>query len=255
MFITNVLLLGGTLYASAQQWRKTRQHEIVMSLPEATLQTHTETAQHYAAISTLGVGLTVAGSITAFPPLALSSIPLHVYTNLPLFEEAIGTLTGKEEKRGSILLALVLSSILASNHLLTANLLQWVVQRTRLLGAKMQQRGYELSHVFGEGVQNWVDLASGKKPEKVWRVDGDNEIEIPFAQLQVGDEILVREREFVAATGKVTHGEAEILDWSLIENMGRYPFDRPLHFTVGDTVRPRMMLLKGELYVRVESIA
>lgn len=119
----------------------------------------------------------------------------------------------------------------------------------------MQQRGYELSHVFGEGVQNWVDLASGKKPEKVWRVDGDNEIEIPFAQLRVGDEILVREREFVAVTGKVTHGEAEILDWSLIENMGRYPFDRPLHFTVGDTVRPRMMLLKGELYVRVESIA
>ncbi|MEZ4513846.1 MAG: hypothetical protein R3C62_18410 [Chloroflexota bacterium] len=256
MIITNTLLVGGALYASAQQWRKTRHREITVSpLPESALQTQTEKERHYAAISTLALGLTVAGSITTFPQLLLSSIPLHIYTSLPLYEEAIGTLTGKEEKRSSIILALVLSSILASNHLLTANLLQWVVQRTRLTGAKMQQKGYELSHILGEGIQNWIDQAAGKKPEKIWLVRNDVEMEVPFADLQVGDEVIFRQGAFVSVTGKVTFGEAEILDWSLGSNMARQPVDPPLHFTVGDTVTPRMMLLKGELYVRVESTA
>ncbi|MCA9996032.1 MAG: hypothetical protein KDE56_09820, partial [Anaerolineales bacterium] len=102
MIITNTLLVGGALYASAQQWRKTRHREITVSpLPESALQTQTEKERHYAAISTLALGLTVAGSITTFPQLLLSSIPLHIYTSLPLYEEAIGTLTGKEEKRSS----------------------------------------------------------------------------------------------------------------------------------------------------------
>jgi cation transport ATPase len=219
------------------------------------LQTQTGKEQHYAAISTLALGLTVAGSITTFPHLVLFSIPLHIYINLPIYEEAIGTLAGKEEKRGSIILALALSSILASNHLLTANLLQWVVQRARLMGAKMQQKGYELSQIFGEGLQNWIDQAAGKKPEKIWLVRDDMEMEIPFAHMRVGDEVVFRQGEFVSVTGRVIFGEAEIFDWSLGGNMARQPADLPLHFTVGDTVTPRMMLLKGELYVRVESIA
>ncbi|MEM7117052.1 MAG: hypothetical protein AAF614_31760 [Chloroflexota bacterium] len=255
MILTNTLLIGGALYASVQQWRKARRHEIMAPLSDTVLQAETETAQHYATTSTLALGLTVAGSIAASPPLVLSSIPLHVYANLPLFEEAIGTLAGKEEKRSSIFLALVLSSLLAANHPLAANSLQWIVQRTRLLGTRMQQKGYEMTQILGEGMQNWVDQAMGKKPEKIWLVRAETEMEVPFANIQVGDEVVFREGEFISVAGEITCGEAEILDWSFNGNMVRQSMERPLHFMAGDKVAPRMMLLKGELYVRVESTA
>lgn len=254
MLITNTLLVGGALYASVQQWRKTRSTEVIIPSKEAVLQAETDNAQHYTTMSTLALGMTLAGSIAAFPPLVLSSIPVHVYANLPLFEEAIATLTGKEEKRSSIIYALVLSGTLASNHMLTANLLQWGIQRSRLLGARMQQKGYELSQMLGEGVQNWFDQVAGKKPPTAWIVRDEFETEIPFADLRVGDQVLFREGEFVSVTGKVTRGEADVFDWSLTRNMGRHPTAQPLPFTMGDTVKPRMLLLRGALYVRIESV-
>lgn len=255
MVITNTLLAGGVLYAYVKQRRRENETEIVPVLDNIAINNQLEAAQHYAAISSLSLGLTLAGTLVTTYPLAFFTIPLNIYTNLPLFEEAIATLRGKDEKRRSIIYSLVLGGALASNHLFTANLLDWFIQNGRLLGTRLHQQGHEMSQVMAEGVQNWVGQAMGKKPEKVWVVGEETaDFEIPFAELRVGDEILFREGEFISVSGKITYGEAEIFDWSWVGNIVGQPMDRPLHYTIGDSVTPRMMVLKGELYVRVESL-
>lgn len=255
MILTNTLLASSALYAYLKQRRRNNAIEIVSSADNVVIESEIEAAQHYAAVSSLSLGLTLAGILVAYP-LALATIPLNIYTNLPLFEEAIATLAGKDEKRRSIIYSLILSGALASNHLLTANLLDWLIQNSRLLKAKLQQQGHEMTQVMADGVQNWVKQAMGKKPEKVWVVNEETaDYEIPFTELRVGDEVWFREGEFISVSGWVTYGEAQIFDWSWVGNIVGQPIDRPIHFTVGDSVTPRMMVLKGELHVRVESLA
>lgn len=254
MILINTLLAGGVAYAYFKQRQQQTSVDLITAVEHAAVEEKLKTAQHYAAISSLSLGLTLAGTLVTYP-LSLFSVPLNIYTNLPVFAEAFATLAGKDEKRRSIIYSLAISSALVSNHLLTANLLDWFIQNGRLLGARLHQQGHEMSQVMAEGMQNWISQAMGKKPEKVWLVGEETaDYEISFAELRVGDEVLFREGEFISVYGKITYGEAELFDWSWVGNLVGQPMDRPLHFTIGDSVTPRMMLLKGELQVRVESL-
>lgn len=247
MLFTNALLVGGAAYAYLKQRRQSPPLVEVVADGDDLLQVKTQNARHYSAMATLSVGLSLAGAITA-SPLVFLAIPINIYTNLPIFEEAIKTLGGKDEKLGSILLSLIIASTLAANHAFTASLIDWLSQRSRLTAAKLRQHGSETSHIVSESAQQWLSQALGKAPSNVWIVQDDTEMEIPFEALTIGDVALFRKGEFISVTGDVTRGEAEVFDWSLLGNP-------PKKRSVGDTVTPRMLVLDGILYVRVERIS
>lgn len=245
MIITNTLLAGGAAYAYLKQRRNTPPDNLI-TRTGTDLQKKTEDARHYAAMSTLSVGLSTAGLITA-APITLLSIPINIYTNLPIFQEAIATLGGKDERLGSILWSLLISGTLASNHLFTASIFDWISQRSRLTGAKLRQNGAITSHVFAESVQQWLGQLIGRKPDSVWVLQDELEVEIPYADLKIGDIALFRKGDFISVTGVITKGEAELFDWSLLQTP-------PIVRTVDETVTPRMMVLEGFLYVEVENL-
>lgn len=245
MIITNALLTAGALYAYVQHRRRSPDVQIGADLPDATAapMAAVKAAQQYAAVSTLSVGLTVTGAIAALPMLTLLSVPLNVYTNLPLFRESFDTLAGRQDKRSSIVLAVFLSGMLVSDHYTTASLLDWVVQRSRLTGARLRQQGHTaVEQLFGD-LHTWLEQALGAAPKTVWLIRDEMEIESAFSDIRSGDQLLLHQGDFVPVDGEIVWGEAELFDWSLL---------RPrTFFTAGDRVTPRMLLLNGELQVRV----
>ncbi len=249
MLITNTLLAGGALYAYLKQRGQDKDKNVLSAELQLAkpLAERTEDARHHTGLATLSIGLTLAGAITA-SPLALLGVPLNIYNNIPVFQEAIATIGGKDEKLGSILLSLIIAGTISSNQIFATNLIDWISQRSRLTGAKLRQNGLEKGHVMSETLQQWVGQAMGRTPDTVWAVDGQTQIEVPFESLNVGDTVMFREGEFISVTGEVVRGEAEVFNWSILQNP-------PIKRIVGDHVQPRMMLLKGTLFVKVEQIA
>ena len=245
MLITNALLASGAAYAYIKQRRAPQQPQSAV-LP-VDHQEETENARHYSAMATASVGLSLAGLITA-TPLHLLSVPINVYTNLPIYQEAIATLGGKDEKLGSILWSLLVSGTLATNHVLTASLLDWVAQRSRLTRVKLRRSGADSGQVFSENVQQWLGGLVGRKPANAWVVQDEVEAEIPFEDLTIGDVAIFRKGDFVSVTGAIVKGEAELFDWSLLQAP-------PTTRAVGDTVKPRMMVIDGVIYVEVENLS
>lgn len=248
MLITNTLLLGGAAYAFVQQRRKANARAVVVADAEAALAEEVARSQRNAAVSTLSLGMSVAGMLASMPGLNLLSVPLNVYTNLPLFEESFATLAGRENKFGSIMASVVLSGALISNHVTTANLLDWLVQRGRLTSARLRRSGYQATELVTTDLQKWVAQALGKRPETVWLVSEQAEQQIAFSDLQAGDLILCRRGDFVGVSGEVVQGAGELFDWLALTKP-------PMLVETGDAVTPRMMVLDGAITVRVDSVA
>lgn len=243
MIVTNALLVVGVAYAAVQQRRK---DPLVVPLsPVDVPPTDAEMRgiKQHAALSTLSLGLTVTGTLTALPLVTLFGVPLIVYTNVPRFEQALDTLSGKGERRDAIALSVLLGGLILSNHFVTASAVDWLVQRTRLATARLRRSGQTATLQMVSDIQQWVSQALGAQPEHVWAMRDGVEIEVPFADLSPGDEVLFRQGEIISVAGEVVWGEAELFDWSLVRTR--------THFMAGDYVTPRMMVLSGELQVRV----
>lgn len=252
MFITNVLLVSGALYAYVKHRRKqTKEAIIVIPSNEAIGDTESavETAERYTNIATISVSMSIVGTLV-YPPLTFVSVPLNVYTLLPVFEDAFDTLSGDANAYGSIVSSIVIAGSLVTNHYLMANLFDWSVQRIRLGQTQLQAIGSSELDKLTEQYASFFLQALGQKPAFIWVERGGIELDIPFSELAIGDLITYQVGEVIVIHGEIVEGLAAVAHVSQFAQQRSKPTEKKY----GDFVAPQMILLSGQIVVRVDSL-
>lgn len=115
--------------------------------------------------------------------------------------------------------------------------------------AGMQSMVYHLSshyvHKSRKNATQWLTNAYHAVPAQVWRLDADNhEDQIPLAQVQVGDRILVNTGETIPVDGRIESGLA------LIDQQALTGEASPVEKTIGDTALAATLMIRGRLVIR-----
>lgn len=186
------------------------------------------------ALSVVSLGLTVAGTIV-YPVLTLFSIPILLYLNFDFIKTGFNEIS-KERKIGiGVVDAIVASAMLVMRLFFIHSLFFVLFYLSQKLLAQTQDRSKQsLINIFGE------------QPRSVWIKRDDNEIEIPFDRLGVGDIVVVSTGEFVPVDGVVTDGIAN-LDQRMLTGESQ-----PVEKSLGERVFAATLVLSGKIFVQVE---
>ncbi|MFN8495336.1 MAG: hypothetical protein U0350_47500 [Caldilineaceae bacterium] len=272
MLITNVLVAGSVAYAGVKTLIDARQPKSVKATqtglaeadkrPDGTVTTKLEATQAMLRNATLQERRNVALANTAFwlsiggwflPPLTIASIPLTIYTTVPILEAATQGLFLEGRMKPSVINSILLVSTLLSEHYTTAALISTLHHTFRQMGRRLQVVGEQMTTEVNQEVGDWVRQAMGGTPREVWVVsttDDSNTVEmkIPFTDLKVGDTLVVNRGEFIPIDGVITAGDAK-LNLLLLT---RSP--TPVAVSVGDKVYTMSFVIEGRIRIQVENI-
>jgi len=278
MFITDALVAGGVAYAGVKT--------LVQSRTQATAQPAAQVIVN-AGPQSKGLGVTTTQAVpllrmsddltlaerrqlalaaTAFwlsvggwlfPPLTLASIPLIVYATVPILEAAGKALYDEGRVKPSVFSSILLVRTLVTDHYTAAAAISWLHHSFRQLGRRVQLVSEQITNEGGQELGDRVRQVLGGAPREVWVVnrapdskpDSQTvEVKIPFADLKVGDTLVVNRSEFIAVDGVITAGEAT-LNLLLLTHT-----PTPVKVGVGDRVHTAAFVLEGRIQVQVETI-
>lgn len=264
MLITNLLVAGSVAYAgvktvatnyapvpAARAARKEQTGPIMNATPtvqiaeEPTLPDGLTLAErrHRAAAAT-SFWLAIGGLL--FPPLTIASVPLTIYSTIPVLEAGFRSLYAEGRLKPSVINSILLVSTLASEHYLSAATISWLHHTFRHVGRQAQAVGEQMTSEVSNELGDLVRQAMGGAPRAVWVIRDTIEIKVPFADVKVGDVIVVSRGEFIPVAGVITGGTAKV-NLLLIT---RSP--TPVDVGVGDTVYAMTFVVEGRLQVRVD---
>ena len=179
MILINLLILGSLTYSGVRALKRNRPKLIAslhatdstfppshtsldpistsLTLQQADKQTHSELLA-----SSLGLGLSISGIFN--PLLGLASVPLTLYSNLPMIEQAIDTSLNKDRSYSSIVGSFVVISGLAFRRFPLAASVQWLYSLNRKLRFE-QERATLNGDYFGDNVPitTFVDFNNRQK--------------------------------------------------------------------------------------------
>lgn len=264
MLITNLLVASSVTYAgvktvvrparrkqpkpSAPATVKTSSTRATATPPvvpvETALPTLAERRHH--AVATTAFWLAIGGVF--FPPLTLASIPLTVYSATPILEAGCCALYEEGRLRPSVLNSILIVSTLLTDHYGVAAALTALHHTFRQLGRQLQAAGEQMTNELSNELSDLVHQAMGGAPRMVWIVNDTVEMKVPFAQVKVGDVVVVNRGEFVPVDGVITTGEATV---NLMLRTGQ---TTPLIVRTGDPVYTAAFVTEGRIRVRVEQI-
>ncbi|MGQ4810247.1 hypothetical protein NKDENANG_03698 [Candidatus Entotheonellaceae bacterium PAL068K] len=262
MLIVNVCIVGGVVYAGLKTWSQRRPRKSKAWLTarrdqeqrDAWLATEaggSDQSELHASrsciISTISLGLSISGAF-GYRWLSLVSVPLTVYTAIPVFEHAFVTLFSTGRRYMSIVGSAAIIVTLTTQRYIVASLLTWLYDVMTLLGHRVQRLNHLLLHEFEQSCNQFLAQVYGAKPRSVWVLVNGIDIELPFEDLKVGDTVLVREREVIAVDGTIVDGTAVVSRW-LSPGSGRPESRGP-----GDRVVASSLVLSGRICVRVENV-
>lgn len=178
--------------------------------------------------------VSVAGAIV-FPPLTLLAIPCVVIPTLPLAKQSWEDLQKKKKLSLTGLNVLATGVVLASGYIgLCAVSLSIFLAGKRLSLSTRRQAHTEIATAF-------VD-----KSEVVWIVSDGVEVQVPLANLQKGDTIVVRAGLPIACDGFVEFGTI-IVDQSKLTGEANL-----VEKVEGDQVFAATLVISGRALIRVE---
>lgn len=112
--------------------------------------------------------------------------------------------------------------------MVSASFLRWIIAKTE------------------SAAQRSVAAAFLRQPQWVWMVAGDAELQVRFAQVTVGDTLIVSAGELIPVDGVITKGLA-VVDQHMLTGESQLVEKSP-----GDAVLASSILLRGKIYVRLE---
>lgn len=266
MLITNLLVAGGVAYAGVktvigQPQRKSPQPpfvSVLQTVPTDAEETRingsstelrgattlTERRQH--AVAATAFWLAMGGLF--FPPLTLVSIPMTVYSVVPILEAGGRSLYEEGRLRPSVINSILIVSTLLTEHYLSAATLTWLHHSVRQIGRQLQGMSEQVTTEITNELGDLAKQAMGGAPREVWVVNENIEMKRPFAEVRVGDVIAVNRGEFIPVDGVVVAGEATV---NLILRTGN---TTPLAVRAGDQVYMATIVTAGRIRVQVEQL-
>lgn len=190
-------------------------------------------ADRYLKLSAAAVGASLAS--VAFPPLGIATVGLLTYLGIPLLKSATVATVVEKKPRSCHVEAIVYTASLASGLYLLSSMCVGVYYYSfKLLAKTRRTSSSNLRNLFGEN------------PRHVWLYHDGNEIEVPFAALQVGDLIVLEAGEFIPVDGTIARGAATVDQRSLTGEA------MPVEKSAGDRVFASTSVLSGKLFVSVD---
>ncbi|MEM7132651.1 MAG: heavy metal translocating P-type ATPase [Chloroflexota bacterium] len=183
-------------------------------------------------IQWLNIG--IAGLSLLYSPLILLTLPGSIYSLIPAYRL---TYQSFKERRIS---SYVLDTILATGAILGGYLYTnvaglWMFTLGQYLLVKSQNNSRQsLTNLFGE------------LPRTVWVVVDDQEVEIPFDQLQFQDLIIVTAGQMIPVDGLITSGVASV-DQHMLTGEAQ-----PVEKCMGDTVFASTVVLAGQIHIQTQ---
>jgi cation transport ATPase len=266
MLITNLLVAGSVAYASVKTVTKPAHRKqlpqtatiaqrasqagtaatptVVSSVDEAPVPTLAERRHH--AVAATSFWLAMGGLL--FPPLTLASIPLTIYSTVPILEAGCRSLYEEGRLKPSVINSILIVSTLLTDHYLPAATLTWLHHTFRQIGRQLQTVGEQMTTDLTHELGDLAHQVMGGAPRQVWVVDENIEVKMPFTQVKVGDVVVVNRGEFVPVDGVITVGEATV---NLVLRTGNAT---PVVVRAGDPVSTSAFVTEGRIRVRVEQI-
>ena len=183
-----------------------------------------------------------------FPPLTVASVPLTIYSTIPILEAACRSLYDEGRLKPSVINSVLLVSTLVSEHYLPAATIAWLHHTFRHVGRQAQAVGEQMSTEVSNELADLVRQAMGGAPRAVWVIRDTIEVKVPFGDVKVGDVIVVSRGEFIPVAGVVTGGAAKV---NLLL-LTRSP--TPVAVDIGDMVYTATFVTEGRLLIRVEKL-
>ncbi len=182
----------------------------------------------------VALGLIGVEALTALP-LTPIVVAIGLCSTWPALEEAYRIAV--EERRFSIvhlLLGYMIALWFSGSYVVTVTGLVFgtLCSKVQLLTQVVTR--HSLTHLFGE------------QPHRVWVILEGVEVEIPFAELRVGDILVLDAGQLVPVDGVIVHGTATLDQHRLTGE------SQPAEKGVGDAVLAATLLLGGRIRVRVE---
>lgn len=175
---------------------------------------------------------TAVGSLV-FPPLALISGAGLIYLSLDFVQKAYTDLVKKRRFTSLALEAFFLPLLLLSGHLILAAVTYWLFYvYLRIVARVKGQTVQSLTGVFGE------------QPQSVWIDRAGTEVEIPFADIQPGDVVIIRAGETIPIDGTIVAGIATI-DQRLLTGESQ-----PVEKGVSEATFAATLLLAGSIRIQ-----
>lgn len=264
MLITNLLVAGSVAYAgvktvatqrapvkAARTARKEQPGPLMNATPTVEIE-NTQTfsdgltlaERRHRAVAATSFWLAIGGLL--FPPLTVASVPLTMYSTIPVLEAGFRSLYAEGRLKPSVVNSILLVSTLVSEHYLSAATIGWLHHTFRHFGRQAQAVGEQMTSEVSNELGDLVRQAMGGAPRAVWVIRDAVEVKVPFADVKVGDVIVVSRGEFIPVAGVITGGSAKV-NLLLIT---RSP--APVDVGIGDTVYATTFVIEGRLQVRVD---
>lgn len=191
-------------------------------------------ADHYIATATAAMGLATAGAFI-YPPLRLLSLPLVLYTALPLFQRSYNALCKEHRLKAVGLDSLAIVGALAARYYFLS-----------ALECCLYFMGQKLLHTMKDHSRTKLTDVFAELPRCVCLLRNGTEEQVPYTALGVGDVIVVHAGETVPVDGQITAGIASV-DQRLLTGEAQ-----PAEKGVGDRVFAATIVLTGRICIQVD---
>ena len=215
--------------ARSAQMQALMSESVTLYLSEAEKQINRQIAY-----SLLGLGAMVTTLWLYAPALWLFALPM-LYMNSHVYKRAYQVL-----KAGQInyyvLMVFSFTGLVLGGYFVAGMVSAVTYNVIEKLLAITQDRSYHgLANIFGQQVRTvWLATAEGL------------EVEVPFAQVQAGDTVVVSAGQMAPVDGQVVRGLATVDQHTLTGEA------QPVEKAPGDRLYAATMVLAGKLYVQVE---
>lgn len=189
---------------------------------------------HQFLVASTGTALAVTGLLT-HTALGVLSIPFTLYTCIPLLKVVYKGLVEEKRLRGPVIdLVAVGASLSAHYYVLTAASCTLMCVAEKVVYRTQDRSRRDMVSIFQQ--QNPL----------VWTLRQGVEVQVPLADLQVGDTVVVAAGGVIPVDGVITLGEASIDQHMLTGE------SQPVERGVGDPVLAATLVLTGRIQLRVE---
>ncbi len=179
--------------------------------------------------------ISVAAGSLFYAPLIVPSVAAVFYAYSNQLRDAYRSIVHERRANGNVLLSIIAAGATLGGFYVPMALAVWQGAMMRWLLAKTTDRSR----------QGLVDLL-GDQPRSVWVAIDDTEIEIPFENLQIGDQVVVVAGQMIPIDGTISEGIASI-DQHKLTGEGQ-----SAEKTIGDRVLASTVVLSGRIVVQVE---
>jgi heavy metal translocating P-type ATPase len=189
---------------------------------------------HYLKVSSVSLGLAVAGALV-FPPLSLASSVLFLYLCVPRMKSAYQAVFEERRVRASVIDSIGFVTALGAGQIVLSAVSTTIFFISRKILLKTEDRSrHNLLDIFGEQPRTVLVLYQGA------------EVELAVEQLQAGDVVVVNAGNPVPVDGVVREGSA-LVDQHMLTGESQ-----PVEKSPGDKILAATLVLRGRVCVEVE---